>query len=245
MSIEQFDPMRSGIFAARNQVNETKHLQKEYQIMKTRHLLFGLLILLGCISCSDDDPQPEIQPDKIKKAEITGLVKLWNEGLTGVGNEDMTVRIEGLDISAITDAEGKFTLPDVPFGTYVLVYEKDGYGTYKELGRTHSISNYQLDPVTINLGQVSPTEVTDLSVELIGTDVVLTVTTDPPGSDDNEQFIRLYWSFSLSDFDNDAMPLIDYNNMRITHSNPQTITIPLQDVLDPMCWGYGTLYSGE
>ena len=85
--------------------------------MKTRHLLFGLLILLGCMSCSDDDPQPEIQPDKIKKAEITGQVKLWNEGLTGVGNEDMTVRIEGLDISAITDEEDKFPLPEVPFGT--------------------------------------------------------------------------------------------------------------------------------
>jgi len=214
--------------------------------MRTRHFIFGLMFLLGCISCSDDDPQSENQP--VEKANIKGQVKLFDEGLTQLGNSDMTVRINGLDISAKTDAEGKYTLADVPFGTYDLIYEKAGYGTYKMNNVTHSAYyNYgqgkDMDVEMVSLGKISPTRVTGLSVELIGYELQLTVLTDPTVSEGNEQYVRFYWSNSKAQVDD----VTTNGNSRISlivHSNPETFTIPLGDFLNEQNWWGDETLSG-
>ena len=208
--------------------------------MKTKHLFFGTMILLGFLSCSDDDPEP--------KGEIVGLVKLFDDGTKALGNEDMTIRIDELGISATTDAEGKFTLTDIPFGTYDLIYEKPGYGSYKYIGLCHSCFYSKGSTTTIeetNLGQISPTRVTDLSVELVDNDVLLTVTTDPPGSDDDDQYIRVYWSSSKAKVDDVSLN----DNSRISlilHSNPETFKIPLWELLgEDYWWGEQVLEGDE
>lgn len=215
--------------------------------MKTINIFFVWLLLLGCISCSDDDSQPETR--SLSKADIRGQVQLWDEGLTPLGNAEMTIRIDGLNISAKTDAEGKFTLPDVPFGTYDLVYEKAGYGTFKMNNIAHSeYYNYgqgtDMDIEMVNLGQVSPTRVTGLSVELVGYDLLLTVTTDPVGSKGNEQYVRFYWADSkarVDDVSTNGNPRISL----IVDSNPQTFSIPLKDFLDEQDWWGLDGWSGE
>ena len=99
--------------------------------MKLNYLTFGLIVLLGTSSCSkDEDPAT----DPITKANITGSVNLYDEGTTQIDNSNMTVKVEGTTpaISATTDANGDFTLSDVPFGTYTILYEKSGFGTFKK-----------------------------------------------------------------------------------------------------------------
>ena len=72
----------------------------------------------------------------------------------------------------------------MPLGRYVVSFEKSGYGTYKDFGLIHS--KYNPEPPTLigaqYLGQLSSTKVTNLLAEVIGTDLILTVTTDPPGN---------------------------------------------------------------
>ena len=219
--------------------------------MKTTHILISLILLLGCLSCSEDDPQPE----PLTKAYITGQVKLFDNFTSPLDNADMTVRIDGQDIAAKTDAEGKFTLPDLPFGTYNLVYEKPGYGTYKIFGLIHSPYNNSGSGTiidnpgsgtfiegTLNLGQISPTRVTGLSVEVTATDVVLTVTTDPPGSVGNEKYIRYFYGSTQyfgEDFVIGSEGQINffYSEIIAIQSNPQVITIPLDE--------FGYTYWGE
>ena len=226
--------------------------------MKTTHVLISLILLLGCMSCSDDDPQPE----PLTKAYITGHVKLFDNFTSPLDNADMTVRIDGQDISSKTDAEGKFTLKDVPFGTYNLVYEKPGYGTYKIFGLIHSPYSNSGSGTIIdnpgsgliieetNLGQVSPTRVTGLSAEVIGTDVVLTVTTDPPGSVGNEQYIRYFYGgtqYFGEDFVIGSEGQIKgfYSEIIATQSNPQVITIPLDEFGYDSDWGWYLFSPGE
>lgn len=221
--------------------------------MITRNLLFGFMLLLGCISCSEDDPSHLTYPEIPAEADITGQVKLFDEGLTPLGNADMTIRIDGLDISAKTDAEGNFTLPDIPFGTYNLVYEKPGYGTYKKFALIHSpYINYGKGTViegTTNLGQLASTRVTDLSVEVIGTDLVLTVTTDPQGSVEKEGHIRYFYGSTQyfgEDFEIGESPYdFWHSEMIATQSNPQVITIPLAEFGYLSDWGYYLFNPGE
>jgi len=82
-------------------------------------------------SCSSNDNEP-ILPTK---AAISGSVILYDEGTTLLDKSNMNVKIVGTSplIQTTTNAEGKFTLPEVPFGTYTLEYSKTGFGSYKKL----------------------------------------------------------------------------------------------------------------
>ena len=111
--------------------------------MKLNYLTCILLIVLGTTSCSKDK---EPTPDAVTTANIIGNVELFNEG-TGNGpeavdNSGMIVKIDGgtAAISTTTDANGEFTLEYVPFGTYSLIYEKTGFGTYKKFNVEHTNS---------------------------------------------------------------------------------------------------------
>ena len=103
--------------------------------MKLKIQTWGLLFMLIMASCSssDDSPAPSTQ------ANISGSVNLYDESTTLVDKSNMTVRVLGTTpvITALTDADGKFVLTNVPFGTYTLEYEKTGYGTYQKTGLIH------------------------------------------------------------------------------------------------------------
>jgi hypothetical protein len=151
-------------------------------------LLFSLLIL----SCNGKDEKPD--PDTV--ASISGSVLLFTEGSALANNNSgMKVSIEGTNplVSTVTDANGKFVLEKVPFGTYTLVYEKDGYGTFKKYDVEHKAGGTMIGD-TPSLGQVTSTQITDLKITTSGGSIQLAATTNPAGNSTNRRYLRFFFS---------------------------------------------------
>lgn len=149
-------------------------------------LVFGLL----CSSCGNSE-NPDTLPTS---GAITGSVLLFGEGSASLLPAGMQVSIENSNqlIKATTDNSGKFTLENVPFGTYTLSYEKEGFGTYKKPEVLHEAV---LTPITItpSLGQLSTTQVTEVRMERSGSTLITYVTTDPVGSINSRRYIRYFF----------------------------------------------------
>jgi hypothetical protein len=157
-----------------------------------------LLLLLSFLSCKESNTDTIVPATK---ADIFGFVSLYDEAISLAGNSGMKVSVQGSSplISATTDANGKFVLPDVPFGTYTLVYEKVGYGTYKKPGVVHSTDGSSTFLAnTPSLGNVSTTTVTDLTTSQDGSTILVAVTTNPAGSLGNTRYIRYFLSSSAT-----------------------------------------------
>lgn len=152
------------------------------------YLVFWAILILT--SCSNDGGQAT---GPLTQGDITGSVNLYNEATTPQSNSGMTVTVHGTDFSAITDSQGNFTISDIPFGFYTLVYQKSGYGTFKIFDVEHDSS---LTPIskTPSLGKVSSTEVTGLSALTNDSEVVISITTDPAGSNSNTRYVRYFLS---------------------------------------------------
>ena len=161
--------------------------------MKTNFLTIITIAVIAFASCKkDENPGPE----PVTKANISSSVNLYDEGTTKIDNSGMTVTVEGISplISATTDVDGNFTLMDVPFGTYTLVYEKSGYGTFKRFNVEHKNGN-TIIPDAPSLGQKSTTSVTNLTVSSNANfPVILGATTNPAGNQANTRYIRFFLS---------------------------------------------------
>ncbi|MCK5782164.1 MAG: carboxypeptidase regulatory-like domain-containing protein, partial [Flavobacteriales bacterium] len=130
------------------------------------------------------------------KADVFGYVSLYDDGINKLDNSGMKVYVDGAEdiFSATTDSEGNFTIKDVTLGTYGIVYEKEGYGTYKiynvkleKAGESVSIEKIP------SLGKLSTTKVTSLSSRIEGEDVMLTYDTDPAGNSNAPRYIRYFF----------------------------------------------------
>ncbi|MEA1899020.1 MAG: carboxypeptidase-like regulatory domain-containing protein [Bacteroidota bacterium] len=94
--------------------------------MKIFKIIIISNILLFLIGCDKNDENIFL------KGNIVGFVNLVDE--TGNEVEDKSganVSIEGLTSSANTNENGRFELSNVPAGTYNIIYNKTGYGSYK------------------------------------------------------------------------------------------------------------------
>lgn len=89
-------------------------------------------------------PKP-VEP--AKQGVISGSVKRENDDAV----EDATVSVDGKDVSAKTDAEGKFTLPKLDYGNYKLVVTLDA----EELGS----KTVELDAEAVTVAITVPNEV--------------------------------------------------------------------------------------
>jgi|694.fasta_scaffold01561_40 hypothetical protein len=159
---------------------------------------FFLLLIVGFLSCKKNSPD-NIAP--ATRADITGFVNLYDENTTLLNNSGMQVSVQGSSpsISAITDANGKFILSNVPFGTYTLVYEKTGYGIYKKPGVVHSTDGSPTFITnTASLGKTSTTTVTNLTASQSGSNILIAATTNPAGSLGNTRYIRYFLSPSAT-----------------------------------------------
>jgi hypothetical protein len=165
--------------------------------MKLLPLSWSFILILLITSCSSNDDSPAAAT----RANISGSVNLYNESTNQVDNSNMTVSVLGTMPlnSAVTDAEGKFVLSNVPFGTYTLEYTKNGYGTYKKFGVVHG-TNGQATALTAtpSLGQVSTTNITGITASTSANQVVLSMSTNPGGSAANRRYIRYFLSTSQS-----------------------------------------------
>lgn len=93
--------------------------------MKLPKILLFSCVLIFFAGCE--------KQESMLKGNLVGFVTLIDE--TGNPVEDksgVTVSIEGLSISAKTNETGRFAFIGIPSGTYNLVYDKAGFGMYKQ-----------------------------------------------------------------------------------------------------------------
>lgn len=155
-----------------------------------------LLVLLTFVTCKKKSADITEPPTK---ADITGSVNLYDESTLSISNADMKVSVIGTSplISATTDANGKYTLSSVPFGTYTLMFEKTGYGTYIKPGIVHATDGTPtILTNTPSLGKKSSTAITQLTVSQDTSGVVVAASTNPAGSMGNTRYIRYFLSTS-------------------------------------------------
>lgn len=154
------------------------------------------LLLVAClslVSCySGNDPSADATPNA---ADVTGSVFLYDEGVSRVANDNLTVMVENSNPmkSALTDAEGRFVIPDVPLGTFNLVFKKNGYGTFKLFDVVHTADNRPTVLSSIpSLGAISTTQVTSLNSSVTANLVTIEATTSPAGSMASTRYLRFF-----------------------------------------------------
>lgn len=187
------------------------------------YLFLALFFMVACSKNNGSDPAPT-------KASISGSVILYDAGTNLLDKSGMKVSVEGTSplISTTTENAGKFTLADVPFGTYTLVYEKAGYGTSKKSGIEHKNTGSSTVITTIpSFGQTSATTVTALTAEVVGTDVLVNATTDPAGNSSNRRYLRFFYS-SAGNVSNTSYN--NYSAIYIAQINPYTHTLSKSDL---------------
>jgi hypothetical protein len=112
--------------------------------------------------------------------------------------EGVKVTIEGTDplITIATDDEGAFKVNDLPTGTYHLLFQKPGFGTYKLLGYTF-IGGSQPFLVAAVLYPLPQTKIKDISIK-IGKQFNYTYLSSVVSVDLPEEFESLYFRYYLS-----------------------------------------------
>jgi hypothetical protein len=81
----------------------------------------------------------------------------------------------------------------VPFGTITLVYEKNGYGTFKKFNIDHNGGDTFITE-TPSLGQTSTTRVTDLNVSQSSNTVTVATSMIPEANISNTRYLRYFFS---------------------------------------------------
>ena len=186
--------------------------------MKLNYLTLSIVALIGLTSCSKDS---NTGPEPITKANITSWVNLYDEGVTQIDNSGMTVSVEGTSpvISATTDVDGSFTLTEVPYGTYNLVYGKVGYGTFKRFGVEHKDGN-TIIPDAPSLGQKSSTSITNLTVSSSPNfPVIIGATTNPAANQANTRYIRFFFSTDPTVSNDNYVSVLETFKVNITPYN--------------------------
>ena len=126
--------------------------------MRRKNLLFfGFLLIVlfvfvtGCTV--PDVPTPEEEAARIQgaSATITGTVK---DSSTGLSIPGARVEVRGTSLSALTDTLGRYTIPDVPPGTFEVVASKEGY-----VASSRSVKVQRKSTVTLNFS-LQPSTVT-------------------------------------------------------------------------------------
>ena len=94
---------------------------------------FVLIFILSFIAGCDSDPTSGTLP-----GDIAGQLLLLDSAGNALPNRaEATVRIEGTTYSTTTDSTGAWRLKDVAPGTYVLAFEKEGFGPKKLFNVQH------------------------------------------------------------------------------------------------------------
>ena len=98
----------------------------------------ALLVLLYMFSACKSNPTTQvIYTGSGIPGTILGKVILYDTLYDNLGYvilddaSGVTVSVEGATLKAITDKDGKYSIPDVPPGTYLIAFSKDGFATDK------------------------------------------------------------------------------------------------------------------
>ena len=143
-------------------------------------------------SCLDSDDQYELT-----ERDVYGAVSLFDEFGNPTDNFSMKVSVDGTipPVSGVTDHYGTYLLKDVPFGTYDLIFEKSGFGTYvmKAVEHINTGSPTKITRIPL-LSEESSTKIRILTIETSVDTIFVTVVTDPPATMVKNRYIRLFYS---------------------------------------------------
>lgn len=209
--------------------------------MKLKLLISAFVLsalFFGCSSDGNDDLIPA------NSGSISGSVNLYDEGTTPTDKSGMKVTATSstTSFSATTNADGAFSIPDVPYGTYTLLYEKSGYGTYKRFNIQHSDTGTGNTPIsdTPSLGTHSTTQIPNLEARISGADVILSITTNPAGSNANSRYIR-YFLHTKSEVSAENYSF--FSSGIVSRINPLEITLTVQDLTNAGFSSGQTVYA--
>lgn len=180
-------------------------------------LTLGLMLSYSCTKEID-----------FTEGNITGNVNLFDETNNPLDESGMTITVQGTSISATTDANGTFDLPNVPFGTYTLVYSKSGYGTFKRHNILHENTPTFMTGSN-NLSQVSSTSISGASVNISGDTAIVSFSTTPAASTINERYYRVFYSTDMNVSNTNFEHSSD--DRLATNSTPSTFKVLYSDLI--------------
>ncbi|NAS13488.1 carboxypeptidase-like regulatory domain-containing protein [Poritiphilus flavus] len=198
--------------------------------MNTIRFFYFLIPALLLISCGSDDGGSS-NPTPATAGDISGSVNLYDSGTTQLSGADMTITVEGTSplITTTTDANGEFTLSEVPFGTYTIAYSKTGYGTFKQFNIAHNNENGTSITVAPSLGQLSPTEVLSVDITINTNEVEIEKSLDPPASSNDRRYFRIFFG---SDDTVSNTNFVAVAPTLETGSEPSTTTYSVSELMD-------------
>ena len=126
------------------------------------------IVAIAFTSCTKEGPEGPAGKDATLKGSIIGYVKLYDEfGKEITDKSGVNVTIDGASpaVTATTDATGKFTVNNLPTGTYDIIVSKTGYATDKSMGFPF-VGGVKPIYENYNLSQISNTVVSELDTLL-------------------------------------------------------------------------------
>jgi len=131
-----------------------------------------LVLLLACNKNSNQHSitVPDVIQAENRRGNIVGAIQLIDlDGKLVQDASGVTIAIDQNSVSTQSQANGRWSLDSIPFGTYDLSISKSGYGTAKIMGLFHAATNHS--PTIIGksktLNQVSNIEVTAINTKKI------------------------------------------------------------------------------
>lgn len=198
-------------------------------IMKRFGILIILLLLLATFACNDE---PE-EPDYGTAADLYGKVELYDDAQNPMPDDSVRVSIYASKplILDSTDKDGKFFFKQLDYGTYSLMFEKNGYGTYVLNGVVHQKGDTHLGIVP-KLGMHSTTAITKLEDSVLGAVINIAIYTQPAASSNRPRYFRVFFGYS----DNVSFEdYVAYSGVITTNTQPATYSISMHKLLD---WGF-------
>lgn len=201
--------------------------------MKTIYRLFVYLIftsvssfILLNASCKKEE---ECEHPNLTEANLAGKVNLFDDLEGALSDSGMTVYILDSNplVSDVTDENGNYSLDNLIFGSYTLVYSKQGYGTFlqsvlhaDDCQLTNTMPEYYL-------GERSTTTITSFTTTTIPSGVKLNIGIFPEGSSEEARYVRVFYS-NQSDVSNSSY---DFQSglIEMTEAN-YTITLNIGDI---------------
>lgn len=169
-----------------------------------RTIFLFAILGFGISSCDDDTLLSPSEPS----GEVVGFISLINEfgaPLNDYSGVLVTILDSLTEKTAVTDQQGKFTLSDVPRGSYDITFEKNGYGVEKLFGVQVSGGTQPLVIHDIAVHQLNTTNITTFDI-IIGQESVwsppqvqVTIALDPFATKRRSFIVFVHTSNTVSD----------------------------------------------
>ena len=161
-----------------------------FSLKPNSFVCFILFCLLS--ACSGDDDREPVEDSGVGSLE--GRVLLHDAFGIPVANDDMLVSIQDESFRANTAENGTYVFNRVPVGNYELIFEKEGFGTFRaqiEHARSFERGNTRLQ--TYFLGQESNTVVRGGTPTFGNNTLEIALATIPAGSATNPVYASAFF----------------------------------------------------